>query len=132
MTLAQAEQWPDEDWGKRVAPSDERVTVVEEDENGDLVGMAVGIFDPAARVTYLVGMFVERGKRGAGIGQELVKAVESWARELGATRMELEVNPELVPAVRLYERCGYGPTGRRRALSSRPAVSVIEMSKTLA
>jgi hypothetical protein len=36
MTPAQAEQWPDEDWRQRVAPSDERVTVVEKDENGDL------------------------------------------------------------------------------------------------
>ena len=132
MTLAQAEQSADEDWRQRVAPSDERVTVVEEDENGDLIGMAVGIFDPAARVTHLVGMFVEQGKRGAGVGQGLVQAVESWARELDATRVELEVNPELAPAVRLYERCGYRRTGRSRALSSRPAVSVIEMSKTLA
>jgi len=132
ITLAQAEQSADADWRRRVAPSDERVTVVEEDENGDLVGMAVGIYDPAARVTYLAGMFVEREKRGSGVGQELVSAIESWARELDATRVELEVNPELTPAVRLYERCGYGRTGRSRALSSRPAVSVIEMSKTLA
>lgn len=132
MTRAQAEQWADEDWRQRVAPSDERVTVVEEDEKGTLVGMAVGIFDPAARVAYLVGMFVERGKRGAGVGQELVKAVESWAREVDATRVELEVNPDLVPAMQLYERCGYERTGQSRTLSSRPTVSIIEMSKTLA
>src|SRR5215218_3061152 len=63
MTLAQAEQWTDEDWRRRVAEGDERVTFVEEDEDGNLVGMAVGLFDPAARVAHFVGMFVEPGKR---------------------------------------------------------------------
>jgi hypothetical protein len=48
-----------------------------------------------------------------------------------ATRIELEVNPDMVPAVRLYERCCFERSGRSRALSSRPAVTVIEMSKTL-
>jgi GNAT superfamily N-acetyltransferase len=131
MTLAQAEQWTDEDWRRRVAERDERVTFVEEDEDGNLVGMAVGLFDPAARVAHLVGMFVEPGKRHTGLGQGLVEAVESWARQVDATRIELEVNPDLVPAVRLYERCCFERSGRSRALSSRPAVTVIEMSKTL-
>jgi GNAT superfamily N-acetyltransferase len=131
MTLAQAEQWTDDDWMRRVAKGDERVTLVEEDEDGNLVGMAVGLFDPAARVAYLVGMFVDPGKRRAGVGRGLVEAVESWARQVDATRIELEVNPKMMPAVRLYERCGFERSGRSRALSSRPAVTVMEMSKTL-
>jgi GNAT superfamily N-acetyltransferase len=131
MTLGQAEQSTEEEWRRRVAEGDERVTFVEEDEDGNLVGMAVGLFDPAARVAHLVGMFVEPGKRRAGLGRGLVEAVASWARHLDANRIELEVNPELVPAVRLYERCGFERSGRSRALSSRPAVRVIEMSKSL-
>lgn len=85
MTLAQAEQGMDEDWRQRVAGGDERVTFVEEDEDGNLVGMAVGLFDPDARVAHLVGMFVEPGKRRAGLGRGLVEAVESWARQVDAT-----------------------------------------------
>jgi GNAT superfamily N-acetyltransferase len=131
MTLAQAEQWTDEDWRRRVAEGDERLTFVEEDDDGNLVGMAVGLFEPPARVAHLVGMFVEPRRRRAGLGRGLVEAVESWARQVDATRIELEVNPEMLPAVRLYERCGFERSGRSRALSSRPAVTVIEMSKTL-
>jgi GNAT superfamily N-acetyltransferase len=131
MTLAQAEQWTDEDWRQRVAEGDESLTFVEEDEDGNVVGMAVGLFEPAARVAHLVGMFVESSRRRAGLGRGLVEAVESWARKVDATRIELEVNPEMVPAVRLYERCGFERSGLSRALSSRPAVTVIEMSKTL-
>jgi GNAT superfamily N-acetyltransferase len=131
MTLAQAEQWTDEDWRRRVAERDERLTLVEEDEDGNLVGMAVGLFEPAARVAHLVGMFVEPGRRRARLGRGLMEAVESWARQVDAARIELEVNPEMVPAVRLYERCGFERSGRSRALSSRPPVTVIEMSKTL-
>src|SRR4030095_4004830 len=92
MTLAQAEQWTDEDWRRRVAEGDERVTFVEEDEDGNLVGMAVGLFDPAVRVAHLVGMFVEPGKRRARLGRGLVEAVESWARQGDATRSTLGVN----------------------------------------
>jgi GNAT superfamily N-acetyltransferase len=95
------------------------------------VGMAVGLFDPAARVAYLVGMFVDPGKRRAGVGRGLVEAVESWSRHVNAAQIELEVNPDLGSAVRLYERCCFERTGRSRTLSSRPAVAVIEMSKTL-
>jgi GNAT superfamily N-acetyltransferase len=131
MTLAQAEQWTDEDWRRRVAEGDERLTFVEEDDDRNLVGMAVGLFEPPARVAHLVGMFVEPRRRRAGLGRGLVEAVESWARQVDATRIELEVNPEMLPAVRLYERCGFERSGRSRALSSRPAVTVIEMSKTL-
>jgi GNAT superfamily N-acetyltransferase len=131
MTLAQAEQWTDEEWRRRLAEGDERLTFVEEDEDRNLVGMAVCLVEPATRVVHLVGMFVEPGRRRAGLGRGLVEAVESWARQLDATRIELEVNPEMVPAARLYERCGFERSGRSRALSSRPAVAVIEMSKTL-
>jgi GNAT superfamily N-acetyltransferase len=131
MTLTQAEQSTDEEWRRRVAEGDERVTFVEEDEDGNFVGMAVGLFDPATRVAHLVGMFVEPLKRRAGLGRGLVEAVESWARQVDATRIELEVNPDLVPAVRLYERCCFERSGRSRVLSPRPAVTVIEMSKTL-
>ena len=100
MTLLEAEQWTDEEWRRRVAEGEERLTLVEEDEDRNLVGMAVGLFEPAVRVVHLVGMFVEPGSRRAGLGRELVEAVESWARQVDATRIELEVNPEMAPAVR--------------------------------
>jgi ribosomal protein S18 acetylase RimI-like enzyme len=60
-----------------------------------------------------------------------VEAIETRARRGGAARIELEVNRDLTAAVRLYESCGYERSGRSRALPSRPAVTVIEMSKTL-
>ena len=77
MTLAQAEQWTDEEWRRRVAEGDERLIFVEEDVDRNFVGMAVGLFEPAARVVHLVGMFVEPGRRRAGLGRGLVEAVES-------------------------------------------------------
>jgi hypothetical protein len=43
ITLAQAEQWTDEDWRRRAAEGDERLTFVEEDDDGNLGGMAVGL-----------------------------------------------------------------------------------------
>jgi ribosomal protein S18 acetylase RimI-like enzyme len=59
-----------------------------------------------------------------------VAGLEAWAREAGASRVELEVNPDTDAAVRLYERCGYRTTGTTRAMSSRP-VTVVELTKIL-
>jgi GNAT superfamily N-acetyltransferase len=131
MTLTEAQQWTDDEWRQRFAPSAERVTLVEDGPDGGLVGMATGFYELGTKVGYLAGMFVEPANRGAGVARRLVEAVEAWARKLGATRMELEVNPELNAAVRLYERCGYERTGRSRHLGSQPSAIAIEMSKTL-
>jgi GNAT superfamily N-acetyltransferase len=99
MTLAQAEQWTDEDWRRRVAEGDERVTFVEEDEtaipwewpsasSSQLLASLISSVCSSSRGS----MFVEPGKRRAGLGQGLVEAVESWApaRQVDATRIELE------------------------------------------
>ncbi|TML85513.1 MAG: GNAT family N-acetyltransferase [Actinobacteria bacterium] len=106
--------------------------MVEDGPNGGLGGMASGFYDAGTNVAYLAGMFVEPAYRGAGVGRRLVEGVEAWARELGAMRMELEVNPELNAAVRLYECCGYERTGRSRVVPPQPSATAIEMSKTLA
>lgn len=44
---------------------------------------------------------------------------------------ELEVNPAVAAAARLYERCGYRPTGRSRSLRDRPDITVVELAKDL-
>ena len=130
-TLAEASARTDEEWQERYAPRSAQVTFVEEDETGRLVGMASGFHESSEQVVYLVGMFVLPESRGHGLGRRLVEAVESWARELGAGRVELEVNPSVPVAARLYERCGYRPSGKTRPLPSHPGLSAVELVKEL-
>ncbi|MEY2460855.1 MAG: hypothetical protein QOG30_2685 [Acidimicrobiaceae bacterium] len=52
-------------------------------------------------------MYVAPRARGAGVGREIVHALEAFARERGATRMVLETGPKQVEAIALYEHAGF-------------------------
>jgi predicted N-acetyltransferase YhbS len=69
----------------------------------------------------LVGMFVDRAKRGKGVGKELVKAVVAWARSQGATSLYLWVTATNSPAIALYERSGFARTAETQPLPHSPA-----------
>lgn len=61
-----------------------------------------------------LGMGVLPAWRGRGLGRRLLEAciASSWAR--GLTRIELEVRVDNAPAIRLYERVGFGHEGIKR------------------
>jgi GNAT superfamily N-acetyltransferase len=52
-------------------------------------------------------MFVPEESRGQGIAQGVLAALETWASELGFGACILETSKSMLPAVRLYEKCGY-------------------------
>jgi len=52
-------------------------------------------------------MSVTESCRGAGIGRSLLERVIAEARASGATRLYLETNRRLAPAIRLYESLGF-------------------------
>lgn len=52
-------------------------------------------------------MFVLDGYRGQGIAQGILIALETWASELGLEACILETSKSMIPAVCLYEKCGY-------------------------
>ena len=131
QSLADAVLLTDEQWKERLEPTHERAWFVEETPSGEFVGTAVGFLDPDARLAYLGGMWVAPEHRRLGIGRTLIEHVEFWARERGATRIELEVNAATLAAVRLYESCGYESTGGTRPLPSDPSATVIELAKTI-
>lgn len=45
--------------------------------------------------------------RGQGIAQSMLVELESWAKEVGATEVILEVDTKNEAAIRLYELAGY-------------------------
>ena len=136
-TLAREEAFTDEIWrdrARRGAAGQDGVTFVAED--GDRwVGLATGLReagDDSRRERFvLVGMFVDPGARGRGVGSGLVQAVAGWARERGAARMYLEVTITNRPAIRLYQGCGFRPTGHRKPLEHTPALLEMEMVREM-
>ena len=101
--------YPDREWQERAR----RPTFVA--VAGDrFVGMATALRENDARKALLFGMFVHPDARRTGVGRRLVAAVADWARAEGCSRVELGVAEGNDAAARLYESCGFVPTGERR------------------
>jgi GNAT superfamily N-acetyltransferase len=80
---------------------------------------------------HLVSMYVRPAGRGSGVAAALVDAAADWARARGYPALFLWVTESNAAARRLYERCGFTPTGDRQPLPSNPAVPEIRMSRAL-
>ena len=61
--------------------------------------------DPDAEIR---GLVVDEEARSGGLGQKLVEAAESWARERGHNWMSVRSNVIRERTHRFYERLGYG------------------------
>ena len=58
-------------------------------------------------VGYLKRMWVAESARGLGLGRRMLEALESHARTLGFTRLQMETNRTLTEAIALYRASGY-------------------------
>jgi ribosomal protein S18 acetylase RimI-like enzyme len=130
-SLEEEQRLSESEWREFVSPSDSRVWFVEATDDDEFVGMAVGALDDPLTTAYLFGMWVEPGRRRAGIGKRLVETVIEWGRARGAVRIELEVNELTRPAVALYQACGFAPTGHSRPLPSDPSATALEMARKI-
>ena len=78
---------------------------------------------------------VRPAARGRGLGRALLEAAQLAAAEAGAAVLHLEVAADNAPALALYARAGFTPTGRRRGYYPRgggaPAVDALLMSRRL-
>ncbi len=79
----------------------------------------------------LVSVWVSPAARGLGVGRALVEAAAGWARASGFGTLSLWVTESNTSARRLYDQCGFKPTGKRQPLPSDPALAEIWMSRTL-
>ena len=81
------------------------------------------------RAADLVSMWVRPSARGLGVGEVLVEAAAAWAKAHDFGALFLWVTESNEPARRLYERCGFSPTGESQPLPSNPALTEIQMSR---
>jgi len=66
--------------------------------------------DPELRLRwspYIASLSVSRPMRGRGVGRELVREAEAWAKRKGYGEVMLEVSQSNSNAIRFYERGGY-------------------------
>lgn len=79
----------------------------------------------------LIGMFVDASQRGRGVGAALVQHVTEWARALAAEHLYLWAVSTNRPAIVLYEKCGFTPTGETRPLEHTPSLREVCMKRRL-
>jgi RimJ/RimL family protein N-acetyltransferase len=60
-----------------------------------------------------LGMLVDAGWRGRGVGSALVHAAIEWAKAEGLHKLSLEVFPHNKAAIALYRKFGFVEEGRR-------------------
>lgn len=134
ITAAQEAATTAAQWRDRLARSD-AATFVARLDRAD-VGLAVGAsHHEHAGDAGLYAMWVAPEARGSGAATALIEAVVEWARAAGYRFLRLDVADTNEPAVRLYSRIGFEPTGvvgvlpaprghiteHERALDLRPA-----------
>ena len=81
------------------------------DDGGELIGFCTGYQDMhSVRFGYrawVEDLAVHPDRRSEGVGKELLGGMKAWARERGATHLELDSAEDRTDAHRFYEREGY-------------------------
>lgn len=87
--------------------------------DGRVVGVGTARVFPAinqnALVAWLTALVVAERVRGRGVGKQLVKVAEDWARQQGASKLALTSALHRKEAHEFYKRLGYDHTGVRLA-----------------
>lgn len=121
-TYDDAKQFTEEDWSRQI---EELASFVAVDDGKDF-GMVRGVpSDTENSSAFLISMWVAANGRGSGACEKLIGAVINWARQSGFTRLELDVADDNAPAITLYERCNFLPSGETGSLSP-PRTHVLE------
>jgi ribosomal protein S18 acetylase RimI-like enzyme len=129
-TLAQERDQPEGYWVARSERA--HATLLAVTDGGDDVGVCVLAGASRPDDVGLYAMWVEPRARGMGAGDALVAEAIAVARELGVRRIVLEVADANAPAIGLYARHGFVPTGHTGAMPPpREHITETEMAFTL-
>ncbi len=82
-------------------------------------GSGFALARAAAGEAELLTIAVDPDRRGRRLGRALLEAVTVRAAAVGAVELHLEVAVDNPAAIALYERTGFGRTGRRRGYYQR-------------
>ena len=85
--------------------NEDRVYVAEDD--GVVAFLSVEVHHDMGGYIYLDDFSVTEAYRSKGIGSELIRAAESYAKETGMPAVVLHVEKSNESAMRFYERMGY-------------------------
>lgn len=95
---------------EHLLPRDEDAVLVAVNGEGVVVGWIHGsihVLVEAERRCEILGLVVDAGYRGAGVGRQLVEALEIWARERDLPMVTVRSNVVRQESHPFYERLGF-------------------------
>lgn len=115
MTFEEESKFDSALWRSRLEAEDSATFIATQTE-GNQHSEDVGLITGAAirggdQACGLYSMWVSLEYRRSGLALRLIDSVVSWARSGHYQRILLDVGDDNQPAIRLYERCGFQPTG---------------------
>ena len=125
-TLAEILSVSQEQWIEQLEELPTFVACVQDED----IGMARASFASDSAEAWLKSMWVAPDSRGRRVGEQLARAVIALARDKGCTKIFLEVADHMVPAIALYERLGFSPTGDKGCFPS-PRAHITEHRRVL-
>lgn len=78
---------------------------------------------------YIANVAVKNSFRKRGYGQKLVENAVFTAKEKNCSFITLEVRVSNLPAISLYEKCGFEKVGERKNFYSSPTENALIMTK---
>ena len=84
-------------------------TVLVENQEGMLRGFIIVLYHDDMPSAGIETLNVAPEYRGKGIGRGLLTAAEKDVKNKGKYIITLEVSSKNIPAIRLYEKCGFSP-----------------------
>jgi len=132
-TYAEEFQLTDAEWVKRAARwTDETSIAYLAVDAGSACGIAAGFLDKNdATRAHLVSMWVAPTHHRLGIGRTLVDAIIAWLRVKSVRTLQLLVTSNNDPAIRFYQQLGFQLTGRTEPYANDPALSNLEMIRSI-
>jgi ribosomal-protein-alanine N-acetyltransferase len=124
---AEAAQWPPESYAKLAESPGGLVLVC--DASGQPVGFVAA--RQAADEAEILNIAVHRDLRGKGIASALLLAALDEFRRSAIARVFLELRESNLPALTLYSRQGFTPSGRRKAYYHHPDEDAVCMLRKL-
>ena len=124
---AEAAQWPPGSYAKLAESPGGLVLLC--DASGQPVGFVAA--RQAADEAEILNIAVHRDLRGKGIASALLLAALDEFRRSAIARVFLELRESNLPALTLYNRHGFTPSGRRKAYYHHPTEDAISMLRKL-
>lgn len=97
--------YEDEDLDRFWSGGKDRIYVAQDNEVAGF--LSVEVHHEPEEYIYLDDFSVAEAYRNQGIGSELIRTAESYAKEIGISVVLLHVEKTNLSAMRLYERLGY-------------------------